>query len=215
MARNPYTPVVWPSDRGWRRSWWPKATPILDEGGVYYADILTQIRQRGRFDCDDSDMPPADSEDSYNYFARHNALSVLTWEELEERDRQSVARYNARISRRQAKLQERWEAERRERQQAKERRADEEWQAEEDRRHREAAARQTQQTIATIVRARHYWGWVWRPFAVAPMVVITLAQDYIWRGKIGFEANHRYCVPQSVADEALAAVGGTQSPYEG
>jgi hypothetical protein len=122
--------VEWRRQRGRRfRSWAARlcAFEMPEIEVADYKDLIQQILLYGSIAQCDDDMPQPDSDDSYNYFVRHNPYMCLTLDELHKRDEAAYPRLAAR-------LQEEWEESQRRRQLARERVAARLWAEEEAKR---------------------------------------------------------------------------------
>jgi hypothetical protein len=129
-AINPACLAEWRRQRGRRFGAWIARLRAFEMPEIEVADHNDLIQQILLYDsiaqCDD-DMPQPDSDDSYNYFVRHNPYMCLTLDELHKRAEAAYPRLAAR-------LQEEWEESQRRRQLARERTAARLWAEEEAKR---------------------------------------------------------------------------------
>ena len=158
----------------------PVAIPVWTDD---YADLPERIRRAGRFDTEEVWLPH--SGDSWESFCgRHGTYQFADdWRELAERERATKQRQSNRQAGQARELQERWDAERRERELAKQLQADREWQA--------------------IETAKTYWSQRRPAYATESYHSIAIAVT----GKIdGVEllGGKTYWVPQSIAQQLRA-----------
>jgi hypothetical protein len=154
--------------RAWKRlrrrrfSVWAARLIAFDPPPVEVAehwDLIDAARRGCAIEPFDGDMPQPDSDDSYNHFTwEHFPLLHLSKEEAAaQRQRRSEGQHRYHATRA-AKLQVEWEAQRRQRQLAKEAAASRQWEAEERRRkYRGEAERLAQEQTAAEEEIRLRW----------------------------------------------------------
>lgn len=184
---------------------WPAAVPLLTPWQGDYADIRDRVRRDSRLDTDELWEPH--SGDSFEAFVgRHGDWNFdLDWREMDERDRAAKQRAQARQAEYARQLHERWEAERRKQQLAKQAQADREWEAA---RHQsqEAERHRRQQSEEPVKAARVYWANIDPAYFTQTYYLVRVGKALTLYG-VSFVAGQSYWLPVPVV-YAIRGHGG-------
>ena len=173
----------------------PRPVPIprwIDD----YADIPERIARDGRLDLEEVWLPQ--SGDGWQSFCRRHGTYGFDfdWMEFARHERTIIANGKERLARQAAEQQEKWEAERRARQQAKQAEADREWAEAEAAKRKEREAKQALER-QTIEAAKAGWSAINPDYANQAYHRININKSGELYG-VWFEAGHTYLVPTAV-----------------